>query len=60
MDVSGATSIAAQEISTNKLQSGYEALTKTVQKFEQNEVDPQQKMEIAQQTGKGLNIDVKA
>ena len=54
------TSIAAQEMQTNKLQAGYATLTKTLQKTEQNEVNEQQQVEIAQQTGKGMNIDVKA
>ena len=60
MNVSGATSIAAQEISANKMQTGFDALTKTIQKTEQGEINSQQRMEIAQQTGKGVNIDVKA
>ena len=60
MDISGATSIAAQEISTNKAQAGFDVLTKTLQKTEQNEQNPQLRMEIAEQTGKGLNIDIKA
>lgn len=57
MDISGATSFAAQEISTNKTQAGYDVLTKTMQKAEQNE---QQRLAVAEQTGKGMNIDVKA
>lgn len=60
MEISGAASIATQEIATNKLQSGYDGLTKTIQKTEQNETNSQQRMEIAEQTGKGMNIDVKA
>jgi len=60
MEVSGPTSIAAQEISTNKVQAGFDVLTKTLQKTEQNEQNSQLRMEIAEQTGKGLNIDIKA
>ena len=60
MDVSGATSIAAQEVATNKTQAGFDVLTKTLQKPEQNEQNSQLRMEIAEQTGKGLNIDIKA
>ncbi|SHI93456.1 hypothetical protein SAMN02745165_01175 [Malonomonas rubra DSM 5091] len=59
MEVTG-TSIASQEMQTNKLQAGYDALTKTMQKADQNAANEQQRMEVAQQTGKGLNIDVKA
>ena len=59
MEVTG-TSIAAQEMQTNKLQAGYDVLTKTIQKADQNELNDKQRMDIAQQTGKGMNIDVKA
>lgn len=59
MEVTG-TSIAAQEMQTNKLQAGYDVLTKTLQKADQNELNDKQRMDIAQQTGKGMNIDVKA
>ena len=54
------TSIAAQEMQTNKAQAGYDVLTKTMQKAEQSEANEQQRMDVAQQTGKGMNIDVKA
>jgi len=57
MEVSGAVSIAAQEMATNKVQSGFDVLTKTLQKGEQSN---QQRMEIAEHTGKGMNIDIKA
>ncbi len=60
MEVSGSTSIAAQEIATNKTQTGFDVLTKTMQKTEQMQVGEQQRLEIAEQTGKGLNLDVKA
>lgn len=60
MDVSGTSSIAAQEIQTNKLQAGYDTLTKTLQKTEQNELNDEQRKDIALQTGKGMNIDIKA
>lgn len=60
MEVSGSMSIAAQGMATNKLQTGYATLTKTLEKAEQNEVNEQQRMQVAQQTGKGMNIDIKA
>ncbi|MDX2481848.1 MAG: hypothetical protein QNK24_16115 [Desulfuromusa sp.] len=60
MDVSGSTSIAAQAMSTNKTQSGFDVLTKTLEKTEQMQTGEQQRMQIAEQTGKGLSIDVKA
>lgn len=60
MEVSGALGLAAQEMATNKAQSGFDVLTKTLQKTEQNQANEQQRMEIAEHTGKGLNIDVKA
>lgn len=60
MEVSGAMGIAAQEVATNKAQAGYDVLTKTLQKTAQGEQNDQQRMEIAEQTGKGMNIDIKA
>lgn len=60
MEVSGSTSIAAQAMSTNKTQSGFDVLTKTLEKTEQMKTDELQRLEIAEQTGKGQNIDVKA
>jgi hypothetical protein len=60
MQVSGAMGIAAQEMAANKTQAGYDVLTKTLQKTQQNEQNAQQRMAVAEQTGKGLNIDVKA
>ena len=63
MEISGSMSIAAQEIATNKTQTGYDVLTKTMQKTvqgAQTEENAQQRMEIAEQTGKGTNIDIKA
>ena len=60
MEISGAVSLGAQEVATNKVQTGFDVLTKTLHKTAQNEVNAQQKMEIAEQTGKGMNIDVKA
>lgn len=60
MNVSVSQSIAAQEISTNKTQAGFDVLTKTLAKTEQAEQGEQNRMEIAQQTGKGMNIDIKA
>jgi len=60
MEVSGAMGIAAQEMATNKSQAGYDVLTKTLQKTEQGAQNEQQRMEVAEQTGKGTNIDIKA
>lgn len=63
MEISGAMGIAAQEMATNKTQAGFDVLTKTLQKAEQVEQvgqNDQQRMEVAEQTGKGLNIDIKA
>lgn len=62
MGISGSTSIAAQEmaINVNKSQAGFDVLTKTLQKTEQPQQDDQQRLQIAEQTGKGMNIDVKA
>lgn len=60
MEISGAMGTAAQEMATNKVSSGFDALTKTLQKTEQNEPSEQQRSEIAEHTGKGMNIDIKA
>ena len=62
MGISGSTSIAAQEmaINVNKSQAGFDVLTKTLQKTEQPQQNDQQRLQIAEQTGKGMNIDVKA
>ncbi len=60
MDISGSMSFVAQEIATNKTQTGFDVLTKTMEKTEQMKVGESQKLEIAEQTGKGLNLDVKA
>ncbi|MCF6265914.1 MAG: hypothetical protein L3J57_05105 [Desulfuromusa sp.] len=59
VDVSGSMSFAAQAMSTNKTQSGFDVLTKTLEKTEQMQTAEQQRLEIAEQTGKGLNLDVK-
>jgi hypothetical protein len=65
MEINAAASIASQEISVNKAQTGLDVLTRTVAKTEQAEQtkEPQSesvRMDIAQQTGKGQNIDIKA
>lgn len=63
MEISGAMSPVAQEVAVNKIQAGYDGLTKTLQKTvqgAQTEENVQQRMEIAEQTGKGKNIDIKA
>lgn len=60
MEISGSTGFAAQEMATNKAQSGFDVLTKSLEKTEQMRVNEQQRLEIAEQTGKGLHLDVKA
>ncbi|MCK4501578.1 MAG: hypothetical protein KAU22_00995 [Desulfuromonadales bacterium] len=60
MEVSGSISIAAQEIAANKTQTGFDVLTKTMEKTEQMQTDEKQRLEIAEQTGKGVYLDVKA
>lgn len=60
MEVSGSTNFAAQEMATNKTQTGFDVLTKSLEKTEQMQTGEQQRLEIAEQTGKGLNLDVKA
>ncbi len=60
MEISGAISSAAQNVATNKGSAGFDVLTRSLQKTEQNEVNASERMEIAEQTGKGINIDIKA
>lgn len=60
IDVTAAASFAAQEQSTNKARTGYDVLTRSLEKTEQMQVHEQQRLEIAEQTGKGLNLDVRA
>ena len=60
MEVSGSMSVAAQAMSTNKTQAGFDVLTKTLEKTEQMQIDEQQRLQIAEQTGKGSRLDVKA
>ena len=63
MEVSGAMGVAAQGMAANKAQAGLDTLTKTLQKTEQTAQTEQtalQRMEVAEQTGQGLNIDIKA
>jgi len=60
MDISGSMNFAAQEMATNKAQSGFDVLTKSLEKTEQMRADEQQRLEIAEQTGKGLHLDVRA
>lgn len=60
MDISAGTNIAVQEMATNKAQSGYDVLTKSLEKTEQMRTNEQQRLEIAEQTGKGLHLDVTA
>lgn len=64
MEINAATTIANQEISTNKAQVGLDVLTRTLEKSEQSEktTSPMHeglKADIARQTGKGQNIDIK-
>lgn len=60
MEIAGSLSMAAQEMATNKARAGYDVLTKSLEKTEQMETHDQQRLEIAEQTGKGINLDVKA
>jgi len=60
VDVSGSMNFAAQAMSTNKTQSGFDILTKTLEKTEQMQTAEQQRLQIAEQTGKGSRLDVKA
>ncbi|HEY5672732.1 MAG TPA: hypothetical protein VIR78_03420 [Malonomonas sp.] len=60
MEITSSTMVG-QEIALNKAQAGYDVLTKTMAKTEQQQPENTQlRAEIAQQTGKGQNIDVKA
>ena len=60
MEIASST-LVGQEIALNKAQAGYDVLTKTMAKTEQQHPESTQlRAEIAQQTGKGQNIDVKA
>jgi len=52
-----ATRAPAQNDPTNKAQAGFDVLTKTAAKFEQNE---EQRISLAEYTGKGQNIDIMA
>ncbi len=59
MEVSDSKSLAAQVMSTNKAQAGYDVLTKTLEKTEQMKVAEQQRLQIAEHTGKGLHFSAK-
>jgi hypothetical protein len=60
MEITSST-MHGQEVAQNKNQAGYDVLTKTMAKTEQQVPENAlQRTEIAQQTGKGQNIDVKA
>ena len=64
MEINVATTIANQEISTNRAQVGLDVLTRTLEKSEQGEkvrspMHEGLKAEIARQTGKGQQIDIK-
>ena len=65
MGLNIATTIANQEIVNNKAQTGLDVLTRTIDKSDQaaQAQKPQSetmRLDIARQTGKGQNIDVKA
>ena len=65
MEINAATTIANQEISTNRAQVGLDILTRTLDKTEQAEkmrspMHKGLKADIAKQTGKGQLIDIKA
>lgn len=58
--VGPAANMINQEIVNNKAQAGFDVLTKTAEKTEQMKLNEQMRLEIAEQTGKGLNLDVTA
>jgi hypothetical protein len=60
MDVSSSYDSAAQYGSVLKTAAGYDAFTKTNEKTEQMKENEQMRLEIAEQTGKGVNLDVTA
>lgn len=65
MEINAATTIANQEISNNKAQTGLDVLTRTIAKADQAEQaqqpqDDSTRVDIANQTGKGQNVDVTA
>jgi hypothetical protein len=60
MEIASSTTVG-QEVATNKAQAGLDVLTKTMAKTEQQQPDNSlQRAQIAEQTGKGQNIDIKA
>ena len=60
MDITSSTTVG-QEVATNKAQAGLDVLTKTMAKTVQQQPDSSlQRAQIAEQTGKGQNIDIKA
>ncbi len=60
LEIGTAASLVSQDMANNKTQTGFDVLTKTTQKTEQMQINDQQRLEIAEQTGKGLNLDVTA
>ena len=60
LEVGTAANLVSQEMANNKTQTGFDVLTKTTEKTEQMQINEQQRLEIAEQTGKGLNLDVTA
>ncbi len=60
MDVSNSLNTAAQYGSQIKTQNGYDAFAKTSEKSDQMKENEKMRLEIAEQTGKGLNLDVTA
>lgn len=60
LEVGTAASLVNQDMTNNKTQTGFDVLTKTTEKTEQMQINEQQRLEIAEQTGKGLNLDVTA
>ncbi|MBD1399695.1 hypothetical protein [Pelovirga terrestris] len=60
LEIGTAASLVNQDMTNNKTQAGFDVLTKTTEKTEQMQINEQQRLEIAEQTGKGLNLDVTA
>ena len=61
MSMEISSTLAGQEMAMNKAQAGLDVLTKTMAKTEQQQPESSlHRAQIAEHTGKGQNIDVKA
>ncbi|MFO7577695.1 MAG: hypothetical protein R6W66_08215 [Pelovirga sp.] len=59
LDIAGTISLINQEAGTGRGQAGMDVLTRTGEKTEQMRINEQLRLEIAEQTGKGLHLDVR-